>query len=659
MSYIKDLLSSSYTYLKNLVVGFATIGCSNQESDASNRITVFTNLMVAVSIQSGFALCILTPLVGMPLLSLIPIMIFMVTSTSVVFCNYYGKRFHARVLAIFFTSLVGWHTEFMFGKSWNGDYMFFVVVLYSVVGFSREALKIRLAVIAIAITNFLLADILFHSGFESISGLDTRDFPIPLLWVNTGLYVALITVVMWVEKTRADRHEEGLNQALETISQEKQKIQIVFDSINQGIFVVDSKLKVEPEFSAGAKTLFPNSEISGEDIIDLLFSNSLLNEDKKSSIKNSMEFCIGEDIVNWEINQSQFPDQVKMKGDKVFSLSWSPLVKGDIVLKIVLSIEDVTQKLLMEAEEKRKKKIDEHSQVVFTMIAKVGVGFCQDFLESLLKVSSDLKSYDSSNAIPVKRDLHTLKGESRLLGIENWSKKIHDVEDALTGLKDGNSLNEISDLLSAFVEECEEFCSTGQKLIQKLSGGAEETWNLYSYIYNLKNKINQQLDSSNIFLESISFHDGVKNWPKEYQKSLQNILLHSLQNAVDHGYLLAGLNENVNLRVRTIETDSEYKIYIEDYGNGLNMPAIDEKFNALSPQVRGLLSQPSDILFMEDFTTAKTISQTSGRGVGLSALKHEVDRHFGEISISNCQDHRGAKISILLPKKSATQAIAS
>jgi chemotaxis protein histidine kinase CheA len=53
-------------------------------------------------------------------------------------------------------------------------------------------------------------------------------------------------------------------------------------------------------------------------------------------------------------------------------------------------------------------------------------------------------------------------------------------------------------------------------------------------------------------------------------------------------------------------------------------------------------------IFSDSFSTKESVSDISGRGVGMSAVKHEIDALGGEIKISS-QKNMGTTFEFLVP----------
>ncbi len=134
-------------------------------------------------------------------------------------------------------------------------------------------------------------------------------------------------------------------------------------------------------------------------------------------------------------------------------------------------------------------------------------------------------------------------------------------------------------------------------------------------------------------------------------------LEHLLRNAVGHGLETtaqrkkAGKSEVGNITLKVIQENDEIVLTVVDDGAGINLDKVREKavqnglFTAdqvVSPDI--LLS----VIFEPGFSTATSITQIAGRGVGLDAVRTDIAALGGRIDVSNTED-RGAIFTIYLP----------
>jgi signal transduction histidine kinase len=123
-------------------------------------------------------------------------------------------------------------------------------------------------------------------------------------------------------------------------------------------------------------------------------------------------------------------------------------------------------------------------------------------------------------------------------------------------------------------------------------------------------------------------------------------LLHLVRNAIDHAFISKG-TIFITLSIK----DGVLLVTVEDDGAGLDPGAIKSK-----AVERGLIGPdeplaPEEIIgliFSPGFSTAESVSEISGRGVGLDAVKSLVEDSGGKISVSS-EKGSGTVFELFLP----------
>ena len=143
-------------------------------------------------------------------------------------------------------------------------------------------------------------------------------------------------------------------------------------------------------------------------------------------------------------------------------------------------------------------------------------------------------------------------------------------------------------------------------------------------------------------------------------------LEHLLRNALAHGVetpearLAAGKTEFGEIVLIARQSGNEMLLTVKDDGAGLNYTRIREKAEAaglLLPGVEPTETLLAQIIFAAGFTTAETVSQVSGRGVGMDVVKSEIAALGGRIDIASTVG-AGTTFNIYLPLTLAmTQAV--
>ena len=134
-------------------------------------------------------------------------------------------------------------------------------------------------------------------------------------------------------------------------------------------------------------------------------------------------------------------------------------------------------------------------------------------------------------------------------------------------------------------------------------------------------------------------------------------LVHMIRNAVDHGIESAEEREKRGkqpcglIRLSAYQQGSNIVIEIRDDGRGLDRNAIVTKARS-----QGLVSDSEnlsdaevyELIFAPGFSTAKQITEISGRGVGMDVVKRNIEAMHGTVAISATPGH-GTIFKITFP----------
>ncbi len=140
---------------------------------------------------------------------------------------------------------------------------------------------------------------------------------------------------------------------------------------------------------------------------------------------------------------------------------------------------------------------------------------------------------------------------------------------------------------------------------------------------------------------------------------LADPLMHILRNAVDHGLESADVRRSANkperstIRLQAFSQGTQVVIRVSDDGAGLNFNAIRETaarhgLVAASDVANLNEEELAAFLFLPGFSTARTVSEVSGRGVGMDIVRDKVQKLKGTVSVES-QAGQGTTFTIRLP----------
>nr|NJM00971.1 response regulator [Desulfobacula sp.] len=164
---------------------------------------------------------------------------------------------------------------------------------------------------------------------------------------------------------------------------------------------------------------------------------------------------------------------------------------------------------------------------------------------------------------------------------------------------------------------------------------------------NLGKKINLIIEGDEVELD------------KTIIESIGDPLTHLVRNSVDHGIetpenrVAANKPETGILRITAYHEGGQVMIAIEDDGAGINIERVREKVLSMGLRDAAALDEMSDkeianLIFLPGMSTAKEITDISGRGVGMDVVNTNISKVGGTVDIDSTPG-RGSIITIKLP----------
>jgi two-component system chemotaxis sensor kinase CheA len=138
---------------------------------------------------------------------------------------------------------------------------------------------------------------------------------------------------------------------------------------------------------------------------------------------------------------------------------------------------------------------------------------------------------------------------------------------------------------------------------------------------------------------------------------LSDPLTHIIRNSVDHGIeapadrLAAGKAEEGTIRLAAEHRGGRIVIEIVDDGGGINTERVLKKAREkglVNPNATLTEDEIGNLIMLPGFSTAETISDISGRGVGMDVVRSNIQEIGGRISLKS-ERGRGMTIQLALP----------
>ncbi|MEI7430129.1 MAG: HAMP domain-containing protein [Betaproteobacteria bacterium] len=378
----------------------------------------------------------------------------------------------------------------------------------------------------------------------------------------------------------------------------------------------------------------------------------------------------------------------------------------DTVEKIMVCVRDVTELRQLEAEaEVQKRELQMIGQILavnqekFHEFVESSRQFVAD--NEALLLNADDKHPELITQL--FRNMHTIKGNARTYGLLHLTNIVHEAEQAYDDLRKNNAMSFQKEALLSQLQEVmtsiEEYASLNEvKLGRKGPGrrGSAEKYVMVQRTHvenmlavlesiDLKKSRPEQLVSSlqqithelrMIGTESIkNILDGVfeslpalakemgKETPKlmvndnglairnQISNLLRNVFMHLYRNSMDHGLeevserCIKGKHPTGTIQLDLAIAQNRLVIRLKDDGKGLALGYIRSKGIE-----KGLITEGSEVtdeeiarlIFAAGFSTASSVTEVSGRGVGMDAVQDFIKREGGEICLRFTDDQTGA-----------------
>lgn len=419
-------------------------------------------------------------------------------------------------------------------------------------------------------------------------------------------------------------------------------------------------------------------------------------------------------------------DKTMSNGDvKSLELSWSPITDdNDTVEKLMLCVRDVTElKRLASEAGAQKRELEIIGEILGVSQEKFGefIDSAKKFVAENTEILQKTPQKDMDAVGLLFRNMHTIKGNARTYGLLNMTNTVHETEQVYDELrKDPEKVWEQESMLAQLAEVdalLDEYHKINDvKLGRKGPGrrGSVEKFLMVEKdqvtralelikaakaadaqaMANALHEVDQTL--SLIGTEKIDhvlagILESMPSLAKELGKEppkisiedhgivirtqivglLKNVFTHVFRNSMDHGLETADVREAAgksaagHIRLNLSIKDGRLQFKLGDDGRGLAVAKIRQKAidNGLIPADGNTPPEEiAQLIFASGFSTAEKVTEVSGRGVGMDAVKGFLQREGGDVAIhftdNTVADMRPFELVITLPEKFAAHLAA-
>ncbi|MDR1239464.1 MAG: hypothetical protein LBK27_05070 [Treponema sp.] len=514
-----------------------------------------------------------------------------------------------------------------------------------------------------------------------IPGLAGFNYILPIAFRFIAVYALTTVLIVAYEQIRVlkDRWVKQLTQALKI---ERDEIAAMKDNLPVGMFLMDKDFLIQPSYSKFLGNILDAGELQGKNFVEVISASitakerDILEDYFRMVLNRSFKAQMLADIN--PLVEFTYENQTK-KSQKVLRSSFAAIDRGSGDFFVLGTLEDVTaeKELARQLAEEENKREDE-MRALFQVIQiepRVFSDFLEDAEYEFDRINEILKNKELSAReamVDIFQSIHAIKSNAVILGLENFSGKLHRLEAKISALREKDDVSfedvlRITLAMEKIMQEKDIFRHTIDKIqsFNKAIGDSRRQ-DRYVLVETLTGACEKAAEAVNkkasMVIEEI---DGIV-LEKGPRRIIKEILTQLVRNSVYHGIespedrAARGKDQTGNIRI-SIKFDGE-KIHIKlaDDGKGLDYEKIREKARALNllkdGEDGGDKNRLLQFIFSPGFSTAEGADVHAGRGIGLNLVRERIRDLQGSIKLQS-EAGKGTVFNIFLPLEPAPAAV--
>lgn len=440
--------------------------------------------------------------------------------------------------------------------------------------------------------------------------------------------------------------------------------EVVFENVEQGIFLLDKEFKISSLYSKSVEQIFDNESIANEDFCNFMRPRIIQRdyEALEMFVKHLFNPDMDEDVVNQLNPIEQVKIFISTNGvviTKHLRVSFTRVERGSEIQSIMVTISDETESVLlqqhMEESESKKKKETEYMLNIF----KIDPNTLREFLLGTKKLLKGISERYEKGAKSDLNDLlkytfqvvHNIRGNAISIGLDLISEKLNSIEESITALKDRNVTPDKFLALLYELDEVNKMTNDMTKMLDKVGeiygkfhadGSKAPQINLEE---SLKNGLSVMSKETEKKVELIFNKPSSVVVPDNYLTPLKDIFIQMMRNSLSHGIefpatrIAKGKPETGVISISIdVSADDELIVSYKDDGAGLDLDKIRDRAVAMGMFSKDETSklkdeQVVDLIFSGGFTTADKVDDFAGRGQGLGLIHTIVGEQQGSFDV--------------------------
>lgn len=547
-----------------------------------------------------------------------------------------------------------------FGRGlWTIEMHFYFFVALALLAVFANPMVIVVAALTVALHHLILWALLPASVFN-------YEAPVTSVLVHAAFVVVESVAACFVARSFFDNViglERIVGDRTRALDAKNGEMQLVFDNVKQGFIAADRRGRLSAEHSRALATWLGVPR-EGEMAWEFFGRTS---SDFAAWLALGWQAIVDNELP-LEVVLAQLPTQL-VADSRTLEVTYQAIGAGDDAENFLIIVTDASERLAHE----RAERVQRETMAAFARITGDRRGFLEFLDETESRVKAIVAEPCRLDAVTLKREIHTVKGNTALFGLSSVAALCQAIEERAAEDDERVSDTDRARLAAAWSEvtgRLEVFLDRQRRQVIELDAseyralresllGARSPLEVARVVDALEHeavhkrlaRLGEQAQALASRLGrgplTLEIDDGGVRLPPEPLSGFWSTLVHVVRNAVDHG--LSGQEATPPLlRFSARLDDHELKVIVADNGRGIDWEAVREAATR-----RGLPSETKDdlerALFADGLTTRDVATDVSGRGVGLAAVLEECRALGGRIAIASRPGH-GTSFTFHLPR---------
>jgi HPt (histidine-containing phosphotransfer) domain-containing protein len=403
-------------------------------------------------------------------------------------------------------------------------------------------------------------------------------------------------VIRRLTQRTLEESQNELQKSADELLAEKANTDAIFENVQEGIFLLDHSLMINPKYSQVLEDILGWHNLGGKNFLDLL--QKKIPEKDLQATHDYLEMFFGrrpnlpllKEINPLEEITLNLPDPDRGFRAKYLSFSFD-LIK-DPESMILASVRDRTaeQELLVKLKEEEAKSARQMKNLfqIIHIKPEMMLQFLEDSHRDLENINELLKSKENDSRYILEQmyqGIHAVKGNAQLLGLDATVDLSHSIEEKIKGMLERpfqwNYLLQLTVDLSYLQGELNDIRSLIDKIQDFQSDiGQDQKSEKDLIVLSIQNYLKKVRLERNLEIQIDSTNFNSAHIPQQYRKISKEIISQFVRNSVVHGIETKeereslGKNAQGTITLTTKADQENFMLSYMDDGRGINSEKI-------------------------------------------------------------------------------------